>query len=363
MRKVLVVGQTPPPLGGQAIMIENFVKGQYQDISIEHVRMDFSEDMDEIGKASFSKVLKLAALIARIWRARFSAKPEVLYYPPAGPDKVPMLRDIVILITCRWLFSKTVFHFHAGGISELYEQLPGWMRWFYRKAYFKPDLAIMLSLFNPRDDKLLQARQTLELHYGIPDQGGVGLRRDNAVPRILYVAVVRESKGILDLIRAVALMKAAGQEVAVDVLGKFVSPEFESDVRKLVSDSGLESSILFHGVKSGEEKWAYYRAADIFCFPTFFESETFGVVLLEAMQCELPLVATRWRGVQSIVREGETGYLVPIHSPEMLAERLTDLANNESLRQEMGKAGRALFELEYQEETWLRRMEKAMADV
>jgi glycosyltransferase involved in cell wall biosynthesis len=48
----------------------------------------------------------------------------------------------------------------------------------------------------------------------------------------------------------------------------------------------------------------------VFCFPSFFNSEAFPVVLLEALACGLPIVSTRWRGIPSIVDDGECGLLV-----------------------------------------------------
>lgn len=49
---VLVVGQTPPPIGGQAVMMERFLKGTYTRIKLVHVRLAFSNEMNEVGRFS-----------------------------------------------------------------------------------------------------------------------------------------------------------------------------------------------------------------------------------------------------------------------------------------------------------------------
>ncbi|MBK7083560.1 MAG: hypothetical protein IPH53_02365 [Flavobacteriales bacterium] len=78
------------------------------------MRLAFSEDMESVGKFQLGKVLVLFSTIARIFIARFRFHTPVLYYPPSGPNMVPVLRDLILLCATRWLFRHTVFHFHAS---------------------------------------------------------------------------------------------------------------------------------------------------------------------------------------------------------------------------------------------------------
>ena len=169
MTKVLVVGQSPPPFGGQAIMIERLVKSELADVQIIHVRMNFSAHMNEVGRVRLSKILHLFSLIAQIVYCRVVHRVRILYYPPAGPNRVPMYRDLVILLATRWMFSKTIFHFHAGGVSELYDRLSIWERWLFRLAYFRADAAIRISELNPQDGKVLEAKREYVIPCGIDD--------------------------------------------------------------------------------------------------------------------------------------------------------------------------------------------------
>ncbi len=124
---------------------------------------------------------------------------------------------------------------------------------------------------------------------------------------------------------------------------KFESKEFEKKVHEQIAQWNIGDKVEFLGVLSGQQKFEAYNNADIFCFPTFFESETFGVVLLEAMQFSLPIVATRWRGIPSIINEGENGFLVEPKDAHALADRLEKLIVNEGLRTSVGQKGRNLF--------------------
>lgn len=360
MVKVLVVGQTPPPYHGQAIMIGEMLRMRHPGVELIHARMDFSVEIHEVGKVKAGKFLRLISLIASILRIGVTRRPDVLYYPPAGPNMVPVLRDIAILLATRWLFRRTVFHFHAGGLSEIYPRLPVPLRPLFRLAYGKPDAAILLSDLNPPDGAALGARKILVIPYGIEDlrasaPASAGPRVPGP-PRILFVGMLCESKGVLVLLEACRRLAERGRDFQVEIMGRFEGPEFERLARERVAAYGLEDRARFLGVLSGAPKAAAFARADIFCFPTFYESETFGVVLLEAMSFGLPLVATRWRGLPSIVADGENGFLAPVRDPGAVADLLDRLLADPALRETLGRKGRRIFEERFSLERYHRDM-------
>ena len=344
--KVLFIGQTPPPYGGQAIMQQVILDGTYRRIQFHHVRMAFSKEMDEVGKFHFKKLLHLALIICKIIFFRFKFQTKVIYYPPAGPNKIPMYRDIIILCCTRWLFQKTIFHFHAGGISELYDRLSPILKFFYRLAYFKPDLTIQLSELNPPDGSFFQSKRNITLPYGIKDHYPEFRNHKCIAPKIptlLFVGVIRESKGVLILLDACRQVMESGLSFQLNLMGHFESTEFQKTVDTFIEKNDLKDRIRFIGVCTGKKKWTAFQQADIFCFPTFFESETFGVVILEAMQFKLPVISTCWRGIPSVVAEGKTGFLIPIKESRPLAAALIQLLKRPQLMKKMGNAGRNLF--------------------
>lgn len=369
MNKILVVGQTPPPFHGQSIMIEQMLNGNYNHVKLYHVRMHFSRGVDDIGRFQPGKIMHLLAIILKIIYYKFRYNIHVLYYPPAGPNKVPVLRDLIILSCTRFLFKRVIFHFHAGGVSTIYEQLPAFLKWLYRKCYFYPDAALRLSEFNPADGEFLQAKKEFIVPNGIEDYAPHFIKNTNSTSptsnlcRILYVGALKETKGLLVLIEACRLLKEKGLDFTLEAVGEFESIQFQESVTAKVEQYQLADRVVFPGVLTGEEKIERYAGADIFCYPTFFESETFGIVLLEAMQCSLPIVASRWRGVQSVVRDGVTGFLVPIKDSAELADKLAFLIINPALRKEMSARSREIFLQEYTIEKFHENMEKIFLSV
>jgi glycosyltransferase involved in cell wall biosynthesis len=354
MVKVLVVAQTPPPYGGSPIMVEHLLRSKFADVRLIHVRMGFVSHIKDHGKINLRKILHVFTLIARIIYHRIVDKPQIFYYLPAGPNRVTLLRDFPILISTRWLFEKTIFHYQLAGICELYDRLPRWQQWLFRRAYFGADAAVRLSELNPEDGKRLDATREYVVPNAIDDPCPErAIARMNHTPsandpmRILFVGMLRESKGVLVLLEACAKLAARGIQFQLEIMGQWKSDEFAASVQRRVQELGLTEYVRYLGVLVGKEKFAAYCRADVFCFPTFFNSEGLPVVLVEAMACRLPVVSTRWRGIPSVVDEGESGFLVEPHDPEAMARQLARLAYDPELRASMGRAGRDKFERKY----------------
>jgi len=357
------------------MMIQALVEGEYRRMKIHHVPMRFSRRMDEVGRLRVRKLLELARVIFSILKARFEFGGEVLYYPPAGPNRIPVLRDVVILMSCRWLFRRTVFHFHAGGVSELLPELPWPLRSLASRAYSEPDVAILCAEGNPPDGTRLAAKRQVVLRHGIQDaardfpadrrgpaQGFANEAIQSGGPVILFVGVLQESKGVLVLLEACRLLATKGIRFRCELVGAFSTESFEHTCRDTVLEYGLSDRIRFPGVLIGEAKWSAFRNADIFCFPTYFESESFGIVLLEAMQFGLPTVASRWRGIPDVVDSEVTGILIPPRNAEACASALERLLTDDALRRTMGEQARIAFENNFTLSSWRDRMEELLVE-
>lgn len=345
MQHVIVVGQTPPPYGGQAIMIQRLLEQTYEGVELHHVRMAFSREMNEVGNFHVRKIGHLIALVLRIIARRLGTGARILYYPPAGPDRIPVYRDILVLICVRWMFDKTIFHFEAGGLTDIYESLNRVERALFRTAYRRPHVAIRLSDLLPEDGKRLDAVRELIVPNAIPDLDVPTIKRPrHDTPVILFVGVVRASKGVAVLLEAAGHLKERGISFKLDIVGEAATAEFEREAHGITIRYGIEDDVAWRGLLIDSQKDEAYERADIFCFPSFFESETTPIVVMEAMRAGLPVVSTHWRGIAEMVQDGTTGILVPIKDPIAVAGALERLISDEQLRLEMGAEGRRAYE-------------------
>ena len=363
MIQILVVGQTPPPHVGQFIMIEKMLQGTYQRLQLHHVRMAFSSSVAEIGQFQFGKMRHLFEVIYHIWVVWWYHRPDILYYPPAGPHLIPICRDIIILLTTRWLFPHVVFHFHAGGISERYGHLPMPLRALAWLAYSRASVGIRLAPENPPDSTFFLQQDAI-IPYGIDDQyPRFALQKTNNPPEILFVGMLRESKGVFVLLDACRLLHEQGVSLHLKLVGDFASSQVKTDLYNFLTTHQLASIVTITGVLTGDAKWQAYAKSDIFCFPTYYEAETFGLVAVEAMQFSLPVVTTCWRGLSSIVVDGQTGYLVPPQDSHDLAEKLAYLLSHPALAQKMGQRGRERYLTHYTSEIFCQRIEALFCQV
>lgn len=342
--KLLVIGQTPPPYGGQSINIGRMLAVfDNKQIPYKLLRMNFSEEMNENGKFSYKKLVKLFHLMFSTIKAILFYRPDYVYYPPAGPEKIPVYRDIIVLFFVRLFNKKVVFHFHAGGLSDIYPKLPGLVKRLFRFVFFKPEYAICLSKAGMKDPEFLGCNQIAVIPSGVED---VKRHADSSIDQtftVLFVGVCRETKGILDFLQIIAIANSKNKNIIGRVVGRAFSEKEELAIQKMV-ELGV---IRYDGIKTGEDKNRIFSESNLFLFPTFFEHENFPTVILEAFSAGMPVIATNWRGVKDQVINDYNGYLYEVHDTEGMAQAILKLAGDKELYLKLSANARSDFENTY----------------
>jgi len=135
--------------------------------------------------------------------------------------------------------------------------------------------------------------------------------------RILLVALLDPKKGVPYLLEALARIKEKRDDLIFDIVGD--GPN-RAEYEKLANEErGLADIVRFHGMKSKQEVAEFMKRCDFFVLPSLFE--TFGVVLIEALACGKPVIATDSGGPNEIITE-EVGMLVPPGDSEALAQAI-----------------------------------------
>jgi colanic acid/amylovoran biosynthesis glycosyltransferase len=164
-------------------------------------------------------------------------------------------------------------------------------------------------------------------------------RIENTTLRILHVGRLIEKKGVPDLIRAFA--KLTMQQIQLELVG--TGPE-EELCKQLVGKMQLQQRVIFHGWKSPEEVKDLMQQADVFVLnsrvATNGDSEGLPVGILEAMAMELPVVSTNHAGIPKAIDHQVTGIIVEERDNKALAQALSHLLQDASLRKAFGVAGR-----------------------
>ena len=104
-----------------------------------------------------------------------------------------------------------------------------------------------------------------------------------------------------------------------------------------VEASGLQARVMFVGEQHDLVSWL--SSADVFLLPS--SQESFGLAALEAMACEVPVVASRVGGLPEVIEDGVTGFLCPPDAVDLMTARVVDLLSDEAMRMRIGRASAA----------------------
>jgi glycogen synthase len=157
-------------------------------------------------------------------------------------------------------------------------------------------------------------------------------------PYVLFVGRITEQKGIFDLVEAAGALPPAVQVVLCAAAPD--TPAIEERLRRAVA--GQLNLRWIGEMLPVDDLIQLYSHASVFCCPSVYEP--FGIINLEAMACETPVVASAVGGILEVVEDGVTGLLVPPREPSALAATLTAVLADRGRARAMGAAGRARVE-------------------
>ncbi|MBW8011288.1 MAG: glycosyltransferase family 4 protein [Chloroflexi bacterium] len=154
--------------------------------------------------------------------------------------------------------------------------------------------------------------------------------RELSNPRkILFCSRVIQEKGIIELIHALAKFNTI-QPSILDIVGP-VEPTFRLTLDKLIFELGISDSVNWHGrIPFGDALFDYFRQADVFVLPSYFEG--FPHVIWEAAANCCPVVTTFVGGIPALWKDARHGLLIPPKDASAIVEALNKLFGDDNLR-------------------------------
>ena len=344
-------------------------------IECYHVNARFSRGLEEVGAFKSGKLFLIFWFWLQVLWCRYRYGVENFYYVPAPGKRVAVYRDWLVMLLCRIFFKRLILHWHAAGLSQWLEMETSGLARALNYRLFRPvDLSIVISAFNRADGEKLASHQIRVVPNGIPDPcpdfetavlprrlarlavrtqwlGGqtpsaselASAGEQPQVVKVLYLAHCMREKGLFDTLEAVAL---ANQQLVreqsplrlhLTVAGEFVRPEEKAEFEFRLTRPDIQCDyagetkccVTYVGFVGGERKRQVFVESDLFCFPTYYSAESFGLVAVEAMAFGLPVVATRWRSLKTMFPADYPG-LVPPQAPQEVAAALLRLLPVES---------------------------------
>ena len=175
----------------------------------------------------------------------------------------------------------------------------------------------------------------------------------NSKNKILFVASLRKAekyKGLEYLLSAVNIIKKNIKDVKLTVVG-------EGDCmiyyKRLCKNLGIKRNVEFKGSIIGRKLVEHYQKSNVLVLPSL--SESFGMVLLEAMACKKPVIGSNVGGIPYVIDNEKNGLLVPPKDPEALAKAIIKILKNSKLAKKMGEES---YKKVIKNFTWDKQIEK-----
>jgi glycosyltransferase involved in cell wall biosynthesis len=178
---------------------------------------------------------------------------------------------------------------------------------------FAPDL-VLRPASPPDDAALCKAKRDIVVYNCIEDPVSMVPESIRKWPEgelsFAFVGAITEDKGVFDLVEIARILRDKGYGFTMSLVGEGNLKEI-TRLKALIGRYGLAECVQLTGVLIGEQKFKLLQQTTIFLFPTYFRAETQPTVLMEALAVGVPVVAYDWRGINTIIDQGENGYMVP----------------------------------------------------
>ena len=346
--KILFLLHQPPAVHGVS-MVGQLIKNSsiiHDSFKCRYINLLISRSIDETGKTNLLKLLRSFVPWFKLFFELIKDKPNLCYFALTPKDSA-FYKDVTLVFLLRLFRVKTVFHLHSKGVKI--NESNKISRFLY-SFVFKRNSVILLSNYLYDDIKTFVSKNQVYIcPNGVADlmkmkEKMPKLKIDSKMIKILFLSNLIKTKGVFVLMEACEILQKKGHKFSCDFVGgegDVSARQFKLEIEK----RNIGESVKYLGKKYAEDKDEIYKSADVFVLPT--NNDCFPLVLLEAMQYGIPVVSTNEGGIPDIVENGINGFLVEQNNPIALADKLEVLMKNETLRMQMGKAGRAKYEKEF----------------
>jgi glycosyltransferase involved in cell wall biosynthesis len=348
MKFLVVTPYFYPKIGGLENYAYNISKGLKDKYGWEIVvitsnheeNKDREEEIDGIKIYKLARWFKISNTpINPMWYFQIKniikkEKPDVIN----AHTPVPFISDVTARVCGDIPFILT---YHTGAMMLKGKLLEDLLIKFYESSILKVTLKKAKKIICPSDfvrfDFLKDyAKKTITITPGV-DINRFMPKIVNSKNKILFVAGLKKAekyKGLEYLLSAVNIIKKNIKDVKLTVVGE---GDYIIYYKKLCKDLEIERNVEFKGRLIGRKLVEQYQKSNVLALSSL--SESFGIVLLEAMACKKPVIGSNIGGIPYVIDNDQNGLLVPPKDPQALADAIIKILTNPKLAKKMGEEG------------------------
>ncbi len=330
-----------------ATLMNQYVRGSTllnKEFTIDSIEISYNENVHELGKLNTSKLLLFIKYILSILYKLITFKPVLVYFQLSTTGSA-VYRDIILVFLCKLFNKRILFHLHGKGLESFCNK-NNFNKRLITKV-FQNENIICLSKLVQHDIEKCYFNNPYIVSNGlkiIDDHFIKPKHYINQHPILLYYSNFSKSKGLTVFINSLHLLKSENVKYQAFIVGRESDLSLK-DVEEMIIVNDLKKEVKIFMDPKGVNKYDFFNQADIFIFPSQFEA--FGIVVLEAMQFSLPVIASHEGSLPEIIDDGITGLLFEKDDPNMLALKIKLLISDNKLIRDLGKNGRQKFLSKY----------------
>jgi glycosyltransferase involved in cell wall biosynthesis len=356
---VLHIAHFDPPIHGEAMMagqLRDLAEG-WGDLPYHSINAVFATKRDELGGFTLGKLWRLLGYFGATLGAKFRHRADILLVHPAF-HAGPFLKESVFIWLGWALRMRVIAWVHMDPNRLELEKRAAWFQAWVRLTVGRVDYFVACAPSLPATwPDWLRCRPHGGIANVVADPlNGAAPAKPGSQPggrfRIVYLSAMDAQKGWKDLFEAACEVCEVRADVEFHFHGGIGPGENEKVVRQAFSSSRHTDRIQWLGPVWGEEKIRKLCAADLFVFPS--HTEQFPLVVLEAMACGLPIIATDVGAVRDAF-SNNAGVLIKAGSPGLLRAQIVGTLEELPKLAEMGRNARQEFLEQFSLEGFSRR--------
>ena len=358
--RILFIVPLPPPIHGSAMMCQYIKDSRLinDTFRCDYVNLSTSRRMDEIGKRSVKKIFRfVGSYFTVLWKLlthHYDA-----CYLAITCHGMGFLKDAPFVVLCKLFGRKAVIHQHNKGMANDVNRWP--YRWLLPLVYRNTTVILLSWKLYPDVEKVVKREQVMICPNGIPDIDQIPHRQPYAIPHLLFLSNLIESKGVIDLLDACKILKEKGYNFICNFVGGETKEIDAHRFQEEIQIRKLDDVVFYLGSKYGQEKYDIFSESDMLVSPTY--NDCFPLVLLEAMRQSLAVITTDEGATTDIVSDGVTGLIAKKRCPEDLADKIGLLLDNPVIMVKMGQEGRKCFLRNFTLKNYEERMRKLISNI
>lgn len=344
-KKIIVVGQIPPPTHGSNVMTQFFLHAlDTLKINYKFINKQFSLTSSEVEKFHPIKIIRFIKVFLSVLKAMLSYRPQILLYFIAT-KKRSLIPDMIILFFSKLFGIHNVLYIHGVGHIKNYSNRL--FKILYDMVLVNHCSVIILDKLLKDDIKFLTNKiytlpNCLQISRISEKEAASCLPSKNKdIFRMIFLSNIYKAKGLSVLLKALDLTVQKDQDIKLIIAGKFMEENHKKTILNFIKKKKLADYIYFAGPVYEEKKQKLLLNADLFILPSY--NEAFPLVILEAMSAGLTIISTNVGAIPSMIDDGKTGFIIPPDDEQMLCDKIIWLKNHPYHCHQMGRNGKNRF--------------------